>query len=167
MYEFTGKIIKVTPIVKVTGKFKEKCTFIVEENGKKIAFVLFDESIYSILKPLEIGDKIKVKFNVKSLEFSGAWVTNCYVISVEKIVEQSKKQHSYTYNKTGSSTWENIKNKARANSYFPSGCTREEAKKIYRELCKKYHPDLPDGSNEKMQEINKAYEKFKNEKQPF
>lgn len=160
MYEFTGKIIKVTPIVKVTGKFKEKCTFIVEENSKKIAFVLFDESIYNILKPLELGDKVKVKFSVKSLEFSGSWVTNCYAISVEKIVEESKKQHSYNYSKTGSSRWEDIRNKA-SSSYFPYGCNKEEAKRIYRELCKKYHPDMPDGSNEKMQEINKAYEKFK------
>jgi len=158
MYEFTGKIIKVTPIVKVTGKFKEKCIFIVEEAGKKIAFVLFDESIYAILKPLEIGDRIKVKFSVKSLEFSGLWVTNCYVISVEKVTNSSKgstgsKSRSYTYNPPPPPP--------RKDAFFPAGCTKEQAKKIYRELSKKYHPDMLGGSHEKMQELNKAYNKFK------
>lgn len=160
MYEFTGKIIKVTSIVKVTGKFKEKCIFIVEEAGKKIAFVLFDESIYTILKPLEIGDKVRVKFSVKSLEFSGSWVTNCYAISVEKVQENTNKNNYKQYNKTGSSRWDDIRSKTNS-IYFPLGCTKEQAKKIYRDLCKKYHPDLPGGSIEKMQEINKAYERFK------
>ncbi|MEY4334205.1 MAG: hypothetical protein RLZZ196_2948 [Bacteroidota bacterium] len=161
MYEFTGKIIKVTPIVNVTGKFKEKCTFIVEEGTKKIAFVLFDESIYTILKPLQIGDIIKVKFSVKSLEFSGSWVTNCYVINVEKVTNSSKgnsgsKSKSYNYR-----SYSPPPPPPKKDAFFPAGCTKEEAKKIYRELCKKYHPDMPGGSHEKMQELNKAYDKFK------
>lgn len=161
MYEFTGKITHVTPIIPIKGKFKEKCTFVIEEGNRKIAFILFDEQIYTVLKPLEKGDTVRVKFSVKSLEFSGSWVTNCYVLSVEKVQEKSKKQSNYNYNKTGSNRWDDIKNKTRSSSYFPFNCTKEEAKRIYRELCKKYHPDVPGGSDEKMQEVNKAYEKFK------
>jgi hypothetical protein len=38
------------------------------------------------------------------------------------------------------------------------GCeTIDEAKKVFRDLCKKYHPDLG-GSEEKMKSINAAYE---------
>ncbi|MBQ6601630.1 MAG: J domain-containing protein [Clostridia bacterium] len=46
----------------------------------------------------------------------------------------------------------------------PRGCDREKVKAAYRELAKKYHPDqyagspLADLANEKMQEINEAYD---------
>lgn len=161
MYEFTGKIIKVTPIVDVTGKFKEKCTFIVEDGTKKIAFVLFDDSIYTILKPLEIGDQVKVTFNVKSLEFSGSWVTNCYPIKVEKITNNSNSNNNSSNN--NSNNWRskaNAKNASLKNPYFPLFTSKEAGKRIHRELCKKHHPDVPGGSHEKMQEINKYYDMF-------
>src|SRR6056297_1244163 len=41
----------------------------------------------------------------------------------------------------------------------------QEVSKAYRKLAKKYHPDLNNGdasSNEKMSEINNAYENIKN-----
>ncbi len=34
---------------------------------------------------------------------------------------------------------------------------RDIIKKRYLELSKKFHPDMPEGSTEKFQEINKAY----------
>jgi DnaJ-class molecular chaperone len=34
---------------------------------------------------------------------------------------------------------------------------KSEIKSRYLILSKKYHPDMPDGDNEKFQEINKAY----------
>ena len=46
----------------------------------------------------------------------------------------------------------------------PSTATDEEVKKAYRNLAKKYHPDnyhddpLADLAQEKMKEINEAYE---------
>ncbi len=46
----------------------------------------------------------------------------------------------------------------------PRGADREKVKEAYRELAKKYHPDqyagspLADLANEKMQEINEAYD---------
>ena len=47
---------------------------------------------------------------------------------------------------------------------IPNTATEEEVKAAYRELAKKYHPDnyadspLADLANEKMQEINEAYD---------
>ena len=41
----------------------------------------------------------------------------------------------------------------------------EEVKRAYRQLAKKYHPDLNPGDQEaarKMQEVNAAYEQIKN-----
>lgn len=34
---------------------------------------------------------------------------------------------------------------------------KEDIKKRYQQLSRQYHPDMPDGSTEKFQEINKAY----------
>ena len=45
------------------------------------------------------------------------------------------------------------------------GASDEEVKKAYRELTKKYHPDLNPGdptAAEKMNEINAAYDQIKN-----
>ena len=45
------------------------------------------------------------------------------------------------------------------------GASDEEIKKAYRELTKKYHPDLNPGdphAAEKMNEINAAYDQIKN-----
>lgn len=35
--------------------------------------------------------------------------------------------------------------------------TRDDIKKRYLKLSRKYHPDMPEGSTEKFQEINEAY----------
>ncbi|WP_373035150.1 DnaJ domain-containing protein [Sulfurimonas sp.] len=35
--------------------------------------------------------------------------------------------------------------------------TQSELKNQYQKLSKKYHPDMPDGSEEKFREINEAY----------
>ena len=35
--------------------------------------------------------------------------------------------------------------------------TQDEIKKVYRELCKKYHPDKNNGDDSKIREINEAY----------
>ena len=35
--------------------------------------------------------------------------------------------------------------------------TKDDIKKRYLKLSREYHPDMPDGSTEKFQEINKAY----------
>lgn len=44
------------------------------------------------------------------------------------------------------------------NTNWFTGCATAEAIKAkYRELCKKYHPDMPGGDTRTMQEINAAY----------
>jgi len=45
--------------------------------------------------------------------------------------------------------------------WFEGVKTQEELKKRYRELAKKYHPDLPTGDTEKMKEINNEYDYLK------
>ncbi len=37
---------------------------------------------------------------------------------------------------------------------FTSSPSKEEIKKRYKELAKKYHPDINDGNDEKMKELN-------------
>ena len=37
-------------------------------------------------------------------------------------------------------------------------CTKEDVRKKYLKLSRKYHPDMEGGSTEKFQEIRKAYE---------
>ena len=36
--------------------------------------------------------------------------------------------------------------------------TKEDVKQRYKELSKEFHPDKPNGSEEKFQEINEAYQ---------
>lgn len=36
--------------------------------------------------------------------------------------------------------------------------SKKEVKQKYLKLSKKYHPDMPDGSDEKFQELKKAYD---------
>lgn len=45
-------------------------------------------------------------------------------------------------------------------SFFINCGTIEEAKNLYRNLAKKYHPDIFNGDNKKMLEINLEFEKF-------
>ena len=198
-YQVTGKIIKVGSVIPVTGKVKEKCTFIVrdeEDSGREIAFLLFDEKIDMYLRPLEIGDKVKVTFTIKSREFinkgisTGDYSTNCFAINVEKIEDTKKQQGRNRYNQKQDDNygdpgfggfggfgggyrqkqqqqqntnqpppWGSQKNTT--TDYFTGVRTSEEAKKRYRQLCKDHHPDKPGGSTEKMQEINKQYDRWK------
>ena len=54
---------------------------------------------------------------------------------------------------------------------IPSTATDEEVKKAYRELARKYHPDnyhdnpLADLAQEKMKEINEAYDTIQRQRQ--
>ena len=98
MYQFTGKLIKVGNVVPCTGKVKEKCTFVVRNDGegREIAFVLFDDKIELFLEPLEKGDTVEVSFTIKSREFihngvnTGDYSTLCYAMNVKKIASESK-----------------------------------------------------------------------------
>ena len=46
-------------------------------------------------------------------------------------------------------------------NYFHYSMTEDQAKARYRELAKKFHPDMTGGNAATMQEINKEYELFK------
>lgn len=100
-YTFQGKIIKVGGVVPCTGKVKEKCTFIVRDDnddGREVAFIVFDKNIDSFLGPLSIGDKIEVTFTIKSREYirngvnTGDYSTSCFAIGVKKLEEEKKQR---------------------------------------------------------------------------
>lgn len=40
---------------------------------------------------------------------------------------------------------------------FVSGFSASDLKNRYLKLSRKYHPDMPDGSDEKFREVNEAY----------
>ena len=206
-YQFTGKIIKVGSVIPVTGKVREKCTFIVrdeDDGAREIAFILFDSNIDAFLTPLELGDKVRVTFTIKSREYQGSYTTNCFAINVEKIEDRKQQQQQQSgrnrYQKQeqrddygqgpfggfgGSESFNDyFKRKAREEAnqerqrqqqqnnqrsggstnftdWFKGCRTADEAKKRYRELCKEHHPDKPGGSTEKMQEINKQYDRWR------
>lgn len=40
------------------------------------------------------------------------------------------------------------------------GASRDQIKNAYREACMRYHPDRPNGDEEKMKEINAAYDRI-------
>jgi curved DNA-binding protein CbpA len=42
--------------------------------------------------------------------------------------------------------------------YFSTCKTLEELKRVYHKLAKEFHPDAPNGSTEKMKELNSEYE---------
>ncbi len=42
----------------------------------------------------------------------------------------------------------------------PRDATREQIRNAYRELCLKFHPDRPNGDEEKMKQINAAYSRL-------
>ena len=90
-YSFTGIISKVGAVTAVNGKYKEKCVFVVknEDDGRQIAFTLFDESIYSLLQPREMGDKVKVTFTIKSTEYNGSWNTTCFAYDVQVVQKKA------------------------------------------------------------------------------
>lgn len=213
MYDFIGTITKVMNIIPITGKFKEKCTFVVtsEKDEREIAFLLFDQQIEQILKPLELGDKVRVTFTVKSREYQGNYTTNCFAISVE-MMHRSKEEDTFrSHNfKTGSNSqskaeqerkkqeeqrkrqqeeadrrrrqqeqedrrkkkdfedfedfFEQFKqgpSSTKYHDYFSGIGNTEDAKKRYRKLSMEHHPDMPGGSTEKMQEINKQYDRWR------
>ncbi len=192
-YTFTGKIIKVGSVIPVTGKVREKCTFIVrdeDDGAREIAFILFDLNINAFLEPLEIGDKVRVTFTIKSREYQGSYTTNCFAINVEKIEEKKQqsgrsryqkqeqrddygqgpfggfgggqqKQRQQRQNNQGPPPWGSNQQKSTFTDWFSGIRTADDAKKRYRELCKEHHPDKPGGSTEKMQEINKQYDRWR------
>ena len=167
-----------------TGKVREKCTFVVrtDEEGREIAFVLFDDKIDLFLEPLEKGDKIEVSFTIKSREFihngvnTGDYSTLCYAMNVTKLQDNKKnrtgrdryKQREEQEQRDNAwNSWSNNRRNSYSNAHSKTtpppwetdwfaGCTTpDEAKKRYRKLSLEHHPDMPGGTTEKMQQINK------------
>lgn len=153
MSEFIGKIKWVSEVEQCTGKIKEKVTVVISDKTRDIAFLIFDTQIYKLLEPLEIGDKVKVEFSVKSREYKGKWYTEAYALTIEKVERQKRQQR---YQKS------HYRQPPPPTTNWFSGCkSREEIKKRYKDLCKEHHPDRPTGNLKKMQDINQQYDKIK------
>lgn len=173
-YEHKGKIVEVSDIEDCKGKFSRKVTMVVEDSkGVKIAFLLFDGQIETLLKPVEIGDDVTVTFSVKSHEYKGSYITNCFCINLEKIVKKQQQHYQTKGNRqsTERDDWKTMENEQEEmlnwarrhqnkNGYFSSCKTKEEAKKLYRQLSLKHHPDKG-GDSATMSAINIAYDKWK------
>jgi hypothetical protein len=99
-YQFTGKITEVGKVTPCSGKVKEKVTFIVrddEDDGREIAFLLFDDNIDLFLGPIELGDMVKISFTIKTRKYTDqfgnvTYPTSCFATNVEKL--EDKKQRS-------------------------------------------------------------------------
>lgn len=174
-YTVTGKIVKVGSIIPCTGKIREKLTFIIrdeDDDNREIAFILFDANIGLFMEPLELGDKVRVTFSIKSREYQGSYTTNCFALSVEKIEEKKKERRSRGKSKEYSE-WERNAYNTFAYSppwqsqqtvypdYFKDCKNAQDAKKLYRKLSMECHPDRPGGNKEKFQSLSNQYERWK------
>ena len=162
-YEFTGVIIKVSSIIPVTGRFKEKCTFIVKSDNddREIAFLIFDSQIYDLLQPLDLLDKVKVTFTIKSREYNGSYTTNCFAIDIVKIVQKKAYNAGGNYGPWGGFGGGKKQQQPKYVNYFDGCLNKDMTKKKYRELALQYHPDKPTGDSDIMKEINRQYEVWK------
>lgn len=190
-YTVQGKITEVGSIIPTTGKTREKLTFMIrddDDNGREIAFLVFDENIHTLIEPLEIGDKVKVSFTIKTRKytdknFNVSYITSCFAINIEKIEskqqrtgrdwyrqrEEQQQKQWHTYDRPPwESSEEDVAGKFKDQysktsfiNYFMGCRNAQEAKKRYRELSKKHHPDMPGGNTQIFQTISTQYEKWK------
>ena len=173
VFKQQGKIKSVSGIESVkSGKIKEKLTLVLEESGKEIIFILFDEKI-NLLKPLELGDEVIIHFSIKR---AGTGSTNsCFCLNIEKV------ENKWSYSAGNSEPFgrEAFEEFARRAGYQAGGFQDEtkkrrgaprgkwfsdcmsvdQAKSKYKRLVKQYHPDSPGGNNTIMSEINTEFTK--------
>lgn len=180
-YTFTGRITEILPVEDISRQsktFKKKQTIICKDKTSEVAFLLFDDKIAKIDElGIAIDDKVTIEFSLKARRYKGEWYSNAYILTIEKVAKYHRKQEK-TYDNTRSWSW----NQSKANpfdglfeefanafngnrnqnktGYFSECTTKQEAKKKYRELSKKYHPDMPTGDAEKMKQVNIEYERW-------
>jgi len=168
MYEKIGKITWVSPIETIGGKFKEKLVFVItDDRGKQLAFLLFGEDIKK-LSSFELQDSVNVFFTIKSALYKGEYQTSCFASRIEKIVykqktnnkDNSKGDRGYnnSYRWNNHKQQDNTQNKQE--DWFKGCYNKLEAKARYKELMKKYHPDLG-GDTVIAQQINIQYDRWR------
>lgn len=167
-YTFTGKIHEVGDVeqVKGTGTIKEKCQFTCKDKkGEFLTFLIFNDAIYTYLQPLEIGDEVIIEFSIKSKKFTYTWTTNCYALTISKVVKEQKKQEKKSGYDDYKQYWQyrNFKQDTKSNetNYFAGITNKEDAKKKYRQLVKEYHPDKTQGDDTVIKIVNKQYERWR------
>lgn len=171
-YNYTGKVINILPVEDIRSQsqtFTRKQTIICEEKKNKCAFLLFDDKIETLqLLGIQVGDEINICFSIKARIYKGEWYSNAYCLTIEKKIKYQKKERpKWTYNDPKMKNfWENFgtftdSTQQRKSKWFDGCISDDDYKKRYRQLSKKYHPDMPDGDIVKMQEINIEYEKYK------
>ena len=85
--EITGKIIVKLPLASGTSKAgnewhkQEYVLETLESFPKKVHFDFFGEKADQY--PLNIGDVIRLSFDIESREYNGRWYTNCNAFKIE------------------------------------------------------------------------------------
>jgi hypothetical protein len=121
-----------------------------KETAKKIRVLGADTWIFS-LKP---GEHIDIVMPLDTL------CAGVHKVSARVYYRQWKVSVSCMYRVF-------LRKDTKENKYFTilglkPGATLEEIKKARNKMAKKYHPDIKDGYEEKMKEINEAYHKLVN-----
>ena len=158
MYSFIGKITEIHEVEAVTGKYKKKRTFVVEgEKDVSVLFMTFDANTDN-LNEYEVGNKVEVQFTIKSYKRTKGWENVCFAVSIHRIMEwKYEKRENYK----SKHAWEDTRSRQKTTNHFEGCRTKEDYKKRYRELCKKYHPDTGTGDAKIMSEVNVQYERYK------
>jgi hypothetical protein len=103
--DFTGKLIKVMP--ELSGQSSKggwrKQDFVLEDNStqypKKACFQAWGDKI-DLVQTFQVGDEIKVHFNIESREYNDKWFTDLRIWKVEAGSESETTQSSFTKNNT-------------------------------------------------------------------
>ena len=153
-YEYSGKITWVGESQECTGKIKRKVNIVIHtDDNRDLYMVIFDDNIEKLLGPVELNDKVTGSFSVKSVQYGQKWITNLFCLSMQKVEHRQRRSRTHNYSYTEPPPW--------TKGHF-SGCrTKDEIKKRYRDLCKRYHPDTGSGDEKLMKEVNQQYSKLK------
>ncbi|TAH25594.1 MAG: DUF3127 domain-containing protein [Cytophagales bacterium] len=94
--EFVGKLIKVMPEIggqSAKGPWKKQDFLIEEITGqypKKACFQAWNEKL-ELLHKYEIGDELKISFNIESREYNEKWYTELRVWKIDAAGNNSSK----------------------------------------------------------------------------
>lgn len=90
--EITGRIVAVLPEaggISKSGKAWKKREYVLEtteQYPKKVCFQLFNDKADQY--PMQVGQEVKVSFDIESREYNGRWYTQVSAYKVENINAQ-------------------------------------------------------------------------------
>jgi len=94
--ELNGKLVKKFEEQKISDKFKKR-EFVIETSENKfteqIKFELVQDRT-DLIDPYQIGDNLKITFNLKGREWQGKYFVNVQAWRIEKAGESNQTQES-------------------------------------------------------------------------